>query len=556
MSSADSALVAVRDALISAISLSLSVTASIPGDIPSLLEHAYSRHFDEQIPPIKNLKSITIPASTTSLESLIATLSKIPPLEPSAQTLLDRAQSIITSAPPLSMNLELADGEELPVALHTLNQGAVWACLMGGGANPDLEDRVPKEAQEHEPDGTEMHDKIRNALAPEAKCLWFLCRKFFFTLNVAEKDGESYQFTGIGSCYHHRMYMGRLFMLYAAKHAALTRARMPRALEVYSNEVTHIARTPKGLWGWGYNLMRQLGSKSSDFVDPTRLTFTACPKVTELEASLTDWEKHRMVTDVSMEGAQTFILTPVETVMSGSCAMWFVGANSWRFHPVAVPAGFVPDHIMHAFDTVILSMGDQQVISGDNYDGQLGLGHRNDMTGFEELPFSVDRIISRSRSFNTFLSNHRLLYVGRVSHTLAASGVLPGRGRTGVLRKVTPLRLLERVKAVFCECDVVVWVSEGRTMQWAHERWLEVPFEAASFSSPSPGVAIMRNSSGQWFEVSRRGGTVVAVECKPPSHPGFDLIPVDLWPWSLSTPGTIPEPVKTSIWTAAAHDSI
>ncbi|KAG9397190.1 hypothetical protein J8273_1099 [Carpediemonas membranifera] len=114
------------------------------------------------------------------------------------------------------------------------------------------------------------------------------------------------------------MYMGRLFMLHTDWDWALTRARMPRALEVYSYWGTHIARTPKGLWGWGDNHSNQRGFESAagGAVDPTRLTFPACPKVAELEASLPPWEKHRMVTDVSMEGGRTFILTPVGTVMA------------------------------------------------------------------------------------------------------------------------------------------------------------------------------------------------------------------------------------------------
>ncbi|KAG9393446.1 hypothetical protein J8273_3585 [Carpediemonas membranifera] len=286
-----------REALIAAHRLSITATSSIAGDIPSLIACAYQRHFNEEIPLrsgmlnalrtfIHNHTTTDAPQDGHDLESLLATLSEIHPLEPSAQALLDRARSILTSGPPLSMNVELADGEELPVALHTLNQGAVWACLLGGGANPDLEDRVLNEAREKWPDETEMYDKLRKALTPEAKCLWFLCRKFFFTLNVAEKDGESYQYTVYGDCYHHLMYMGRLFMLDTDYHAALTRARMPRALEVYSNEITHIARTPKGLWGWGDSGYGQLGFKSSGFVDPTRLTFPACPKVAEHEASL------------------------------------------------------------------------------------------------------------------------------------------------------------------------------------------------------------------------------------------------------------------------------
>ncbi|KAG9389439.1 hypothetical protein J8273_8731 [Carpediemonas membranifera] len=157
------------------------------------------------MPSFHNTDSTSAPASVASLESLLATLSNLPHLKPTAQALLDRARSILTSGPPLSMNIELADGEELPSTMHTLNQGAVWACLLGGGANPDLENRVLEEARRQQPRGTKVHNKIRNALTPEAKCLWFLCRKFFFTLNVAEKDGESFQYVG----YHHRMYMGR-----------------------------------------------------------------------------------------------------------------------------------------------------------------------------------------------------------------------------------------------------------------------------------------------------------------------------------------------------------
>ncbi|KAG9391294.1 hypothetical protein J8273_7639 [Carpediemonas membranifera] len=244
-----------------------------------------------------------------------------PPLEPTAQVLLDHARSILADGPPLSMNVELSPGDELPAAMHTLNQGAVWACLMGGGANPDLQ------------------DLIRNALAPESKCLWFLCRKFFFTLNVAEKDGEYYQFSNGNTHYHHRMYMGRLFMLRPDNLAIFIRARMPRALEVYSCNFSHLTRTPKGLWAWSLDW----------HWNATRLTFTSCPNIAELEASLPPWEKNRMVIDVSEQACRRFILTPVGTVMAGNGACFTVHDDLRRyvFHPVAVPTGFIPDRIMY-----------------------------------------------------------------------------------------------------------------------------------------------------------------------------------------------------------------
>ncbi|KAG9393444.1 hypothetical protein J8273_3583 [Carpediemonas membranifera] len=545
MNSASSSPSAIRDALISAFRESLVVTASISGDIPSLLQCAYSRHFGVQMPSIHNNKSTVTPTSAPSLESLLATLSKLPPLEPAAQALLDRARSILTSGPPLSMNVELADGEELPVALHTLNQGAVWACLLGGGANPDLEDRVLNEAREKWPDETDMHDKIRKALTPEAKCLWFLCRKFFFTLNVAEKDGESYQYTVYGDCYHHRMYMGRLFMLDTDYHAALTRARMPRALEVYSAWFTLIARTPKGLWGWGACYNGELGFQSSGFVDPTRLTFPACPKVAELEASLPAWEKHRMVTDLSMERWQTFILTPVGTVMAGGSSEKFVDPverekNKHLFHPVAVPGGFVPDHIMHVGPlhavTVILSMGDRQVISGDNQYGRLGLGHENEMTAFEELPFSVDLIMpSLARNCNVFLGDRQLHFAGLALLHVTHSGLLPGYREGNLCLTATQLRFPERVKGFFCNTSALAWVTEGLTHLCIRDiRMYCVQFEATAFGQSLPGVPgadVLRDSTSQWFRVARVTNRVAEmVECEVPSSQ-WEIAPVDVDPW-------------------------
>ncbi|KAG9397432.1 hypothetical protein J8273_0927 [Carpediemonas membranifera] len=437
------------------------------------------------------------------------------------------------------MNVELAAGQELPAALHTLNQGAVWACLLGGGANPDLEDRVLEEYPEDWADATEMRDKIYKALTPEAKCLWFLCRKFFFTWNVAEKDGESCQWNAFGRCYHHRMYMGRLFMLCIDDYdTSFTRARMPRALEVYIEWSTYIDRTPKGLWGWGENKHGQLGFESSyrEFVDLTRLTFPACPAVTELEASQPPWEKHRMVTALSMED-QTFILTPAGTVMTGFNAQRYVGpvdrAIRNHFHPVAVPPGFVPDHIMQGSRVAILSMGDRQMISGSNWDGRLGLGHENGMTGFVDLPFRVDRIVSDS--FNVFLSGRQPLFAGMVLKHIAQSGLLPGFNQRDICLTPTPLRFPERVKGFFISRQELIWVTEGKTHYCKHhEEPIILPFEATSFCKGS-----FCNPAGQWFEASHGSGEVAEMEeCEVPARSNLHtIVTVDVDPWIAGETG-------------------
>ncbi|KAG9393426.1 hypothetical protein J8273_3562 [Carpediemonas membranifera] len=78
MSSASSSPSAIRDALSSVFRESLTATASVSGDIPSLLQCAYSRHFGEQMPSMHKTDSTATPTSAPSLESLLATLCKIP----------------------------------------------------------------------------------------------------------------------------------------------------------------------------------------------------------------------------------------------------------------------------------------------------------------------------------------------------------------------------------------------------------------------------------------------------------------------------------------------
>ncbi|KAG9389910.1 regulator of chromosome condensation RCC1 [Carpediemonas membranifera] len=336
------------------------------------------------------------------------------------------------------------------------------------------------------------------------------------------------------------MYMGRLFMFNSDYHTAFTRARMPRALEVYSNSngFTHIARTPKGLWGWGTNGRSQLGFRSAfdQFVDPTRLNFPSCPNIAELEASLPPWEKHGMVTGVSIMSGQTFILTPADTVMAGYEARSFTGRvereNRHRFHPVAVPSGFVPDHIMHVVSlftaTVILSMGDRQMISGGNECGQLGLGHDDEMSGFVDLPFGVDRIITSADEFTVFLGGRQLLFAGKVTRHIAQSGLLPGKRRDYKCLTPTPLRFPERVKGFWGDYDRMVWVTEGVTHYYEDENRTMVPIEATAFNVEDP--LRFRDSTGQWFKVvGESDGVAELVECEVPIR-REDIIPVDFDP--------------------------
>ncbi|KAG9392199.1 hypothetical protein J8273_5181 [Carpediemonas membranifera] len=84
-------------------------------------------------PSMHNTASISPESIFSNRHSQI--LLQKSPLKPTAQALLDRARSILADGPPLSMNVELAEGQELPVALHTLLQGTLWAVMMASGVN-------------------------------------------------------------------------------------------------------------------------------------------------------------------------------------------------------------------------------------------------------------------------------------------------------------------------------------------------------------------------------------------------------------------------------------
>ncbi|KAG9389883.1 hypothetical protein J8273_8566 [Carpediemonas membranifera] len=172
-------------------------------------------------------------------------------------------------------------------------------------------------------------------------------------------------------------------------------------------------------------------------------------------------------------------------------------------------------------------MGDRQVISGRNDYGQLGLGHGNGLSGFVDLPFWVDRIITSSLFF-VFLSGRQLLFTGKVPIHIAQSGLLPGFSEDDFCITATPLRFPERVKGFWCDDYQIVWVTEGATHFFHHGKLTVVPIEATAFSEDL--YIRFCDSTGQWFRVvGESDGVAELVECEAPRRPR-DIIPVDFDP--------------------------
>ncbi|KAG9396970.1 hypothetical protein J8273_1318 [Carpediemonas membranifera] len=484
----------VKQALVDAYRRSLSVAADVPGDIPTLLRHVYSRHVGGVMPSVQ--KPEVIEATPADLDELSAMLDAIPELKPEAQTLLDRARSILTDGPSLSKNAELVDGEDLPVALHTLLQGTLWSILMQAGADPDL--------------ARSAEDAVAQQVAYTAadKLLWFLCRKFLFTHHVAAKDGLFSQESSWNFYAAHVLYVGRLFKLAPVPtHGPqltrkLRRVVMPPIVALYTNtsKSSFIGVTPSGLWTWGANEQNQLGIAShGEPVHPARVSFTACRDLAEYESTLPAWRKARLVDKVWMLPERTFILTPVGMIMAGYDRRWYIGPNRHHatFKPVPLPAGFSVAHLMDTEDmTVITSQDARQVISGSNGSGELGLGHQRTMTLFAELPFWVDKIVVRSSQFAVFLSDSRLLFAGRVPTPIAQSGLLDMSEGT-VCSTATLLHLPPGVKAFVCTATCVAWVVANKTFCWTRKHCLQgVPFESTLVAQGR-----FCDKDGQWHRV-------------------------------------------------------
>ncbi|KAG9391855.1 HET-E [Carpediemonas membranifera] len=412
-----------RQALVDAYRRSLAVTADVPGDIPTLLRHVYSRHVGGVMPSVQ--KPEVIEPTPADLDELSAMLDAIPELKPEAQTLLDRARSILTDGPPLSMNVELDENMELPDALHTLLQGTAWAILMEAGADPDLNgpSADPSQASQTTRDPYTVADKL----------VWFLCKKFYFCNQVALTNGffrdESFDPQHPGDIHSmlHRFNAGRLFEFRTTfgEVDRYQRVHVPPILE-HHGLGTHsiLLVTTSGVYGFCRDTIPP-GFNEQDprrrMARPARVAFLHCPEVHEYVAGIRDWHRHGLVIDHHRDW--TAILTPVGAVSLGNKGLIDESvpeADVCMFHPMALPDGFIPNGIVSTAQSVVLTMGDWQIVGSD-----IGAIGSNDQRGsFTDLPFWVEWAHSNN-DFSLLGSRQQVMFVGRSTPAMTASGLLP-----------------------------------------------------------------------------------------------------------------------------------
>ncbi|KAG9394533.1 Regulator of chromosome condensation (RCC1) repeat [Carpediemonas membranifera] len=409
-----------RRALATAYHLAVKHTQTVSGDLPSLLKHAYRHQFGGPVPA----DDASSPAAfNDSIEGLCDAVATLTVTNHRAAVMIKHARRILTSGPRLSMNIPLLEGEELPDRLYTLLQGTIWAILLQAGADPVL--------------FIESHKDYE----PEAKCLWFLCRKFFFSFRQADKDGVCHIAELYGKKTFTRHYAGRVFARGANENKQTgvavddarqiylpqyRRVHVPPVVEIYVSKHHTIAVTPRGLYGWGIKCGLGMGSQRFGTL-PARLTFAACPFVAKYEASLPMWHKDELVTALFMTHGRTVLVTPAGTVASGGNDYGMLGMGDVRaaasFVRLQLPTGFSPDRVQFGNCATALMDGKRMVIAGRNYNGQLGIGRTGDITTFTEVPISVDSVDFHDE-FSIFRFEDQLYLAGKPDNSLRRGGYL------------------------------------------------------------------------------------------------------------------------------------
>ncbi|KAG9396868.1 hypothetical protein J8273_1915 [Carpediemonas membranifera] len=465
-----------RKVFIEAHNIATTSSNTIANDVPALIRRAFRAEFGEEIPS----------ASVPALQDALRKLGSCRLHNKQAIRLLHSANLVFSRGPELSMNIELGEGEDLPVKMHTLLQGTIWAILMQAGADPDIDTRPDKRMRD--PSG----HRYKFGYTERERCLWFLCKKFFFSHQVAEKDCD--QSLKIDtSHFAHRLYFGRFFKLSADTRPAARRytwMRLPPVIRLYRLKyLTFIAVTPRGLYGYLPHWRWRTPDFMFDELHPDRMmkapahiAFTRCPAISEYEASLPVWHKDRVATDIRfLKGEQSMfcvILTPVGVAVSGEQTANLSRAPGERrdsvitrvFRQVRMPGRFIPDQVTNVGSTILFGHGSRQMIGGDNSFGKLGIGDEAawDGLGVFPLPFRVDRVFDFGDiinvKFHLYLSGRQILFAGEVPPHLIDSGLLTGFEAKELCRTATPLRFPKRLIGFYCTQRAVVCVYINQTV--------------------------------------------------------------------------------------------
>ncbi|KAG9396866.1 hypothetical protein J8273_1913 [Carpediemonas membranifera] len=501
----------IENTLLAAYYLSFSVTANLPGNVPSILAAAFRRQLRITVPVGDDTEAYTYESQSQGaafiiLLKVLKHILRRPALTPDARRLVMHARMTLIRGPELSMNIHLNEGDYLPDRVYTLLQGTVWSILMQAGADPDL------------------GDTERKIYTNDDKCLWFLCKKFFFSHQVAEHDGEVLSYFNVCPFFH-RSYAGRLFTRdFIRRGSSLySLVRSPPVIaHTTSDGWANVLVTPHGVYGQGNNRHARFGGIPCETMPLRRLKFPACPRIQQFERRLPPWHKDKLVRQVVMEETCTLVLTPVGLAVAGADCAWATGddvVDKAVFHPVPLPNNFVPDRIISSLNTVVLTLGDRQFISGTNCTGQLGLGHREPMSGFVQCPFHVESIVSTPQ-FSIFITSAMFLFAGRVPDVLAsptAGGLLPGYAASALCTTATPLLFNRPVKRIYINLFRLYYVIQGETVcldfhcQYGK---FTVPFEAVAVAR----TTIFKDTFGIWHKVVRVTHGVASFVRLEPGH--------------------------------------
>ncbi|KAG9393765.1 hypothetical protein J8273_4628 [Carpediemonas membranifera] len=497
--------------LIAAHCLSVDVTASIPGDIPTLLASAFRIEANKEIQTNIGRER---PDDERDINDLVSALENMSALKDArASRFVRRALCVMAHGPRLSMNIELADGEELPVAMYTLLQGTIWGILMQAGADPDLHDKENR-----------LSDvpSTQKAYGPEAKALWFICKKFFFTHRVAEKEGATTVKRYTQFPYLFKIYYGRLFSRGSASNQLLgyraamdmpvySRVRVPVVARLTVEPISGVvAVTGRGLYAWGSSVTFALGVGTADATaKPTKVDLSACPAVLEYEARLPTWRKDKLVLITVLQPHYSLLVTRAGVVAAGTMAKYFVDGHSpdiTVFNPVPLPLGFHPDSVIQGTYLLILGQSNTQI--------QMAAGLLNRDSSFNQL-YRFTRISAPMRqivfSCNDFVltsDGSGILFMTGLVTSLFAQFLPDQTAETMTVQR--PLLLPHRIDSItfaqYLRIFIVTWVGETFTSiyDWAGG-FIRVDVKVTAICSGSKTLLLADDDSVTAVSLARDG---------------------------------------------------
>ncbi|KAG9396799.1 putative chromatin binding protein [Carpediemonas membranifera] len=508
------------------------LSSQLGGNLPSLVQNAFYREFN--CPMNIHHDELHRESSVDDLASILANLG--PLSNATAANLIDHARARIPGIPPTSARTRAVRRALDHNQLHTQFYTTIWAILMEADADPDLTDSA---------DRCES-PRMEKRYPAHAKCLWFLCKRFFSALTVAEADGRRQSLGSPNQPVHFALFSGRLFARGWNKGSetgvlsvvpvirSYRRVGVPFVEDHVGSGSNSFIITPKGTYLWGKNEYGELGLGHRNPMLPARMMCPRSPAVAEIRVLMRPWHIHDAVPQALVLRRCGVLNTTAGLIVAGMNDEGQLGL------PVDEDKPCVQDfteidlpHRMRGARLLIPSpeaerfgvrFGSTVFLPGPNDCGQAGQGHVQRVESFMEVPFDVTWAWLMPKT-TVFLTRGRMVLAGRVTPELSPfTPVVEGQNC------VTPTTMALPIDtSAAAISDGFICLVRGRTSSGV----LVTSDGPVAWTHPAPVTHVIYNTlAGYFLETEGEWTQITAGELMGAELPALDrnldvsLVPV------------------------------